>query len=198
MDADEQRPVEDDAQGKPTGGLARRAREAWDNPALRFVGLFLAYLGTASYVYPLLRDRYRILLEVMTQGTTKLEYYLFLPFVEDLSTNKSNIIVEGFSVRIIEECTGIYEAIIFSSAVLAFPTSWAKRAIGFGLGVPIIYAFNLLRIMVLVVVGKYYPDSFEFMHLYFWQATLIIMITSVWALWIFKVVIRENPADTDT
>lgn len=179
-------------------GLVARARDAWDNPALRFVALFLAYLGIASYLYPVARDRYKVILDVMTRGTTKLEYYMFLPFVDQVSASKSNIIVDGYSVRIIEECTGIYEAIIFSAAVLAFPTSWTKRAIGIGMGVPIIYGFNLVRIMVLVIVGKYYPDGFEFMHLYFWQATLIIMITSVWALWIFKVVIRENPAATGT
>jgi hypothetical protein len=31
------------------------------------------------------------------------------------------------------------------------------------------------------------------MHLYFWQATLILMITSVWLLWIIKVVRNEEP-----
>ena len=50
-------------------------------------------------------------------------------------------------------------------------------------------------IMVLIMVGHVYPAGFDFMHLYFWQATLIIMITSVWALWIFQVVIRETPSD---
>ena len=32
------------------------------------------------------------------------------------------------------------------------------------------------------------------MHIYFWQATLILMITSVWLLWIFKVVRRGEPS----
>ena len=53
---------------------------------------------------------------------------------------------------------------------------------------PILYAFNILRILVLLLVGRYQHDLFDFMHLYFWQATLILMITSVWLLWIFKVV----------
>jgi len=35
------------------------------------------------------------------------------------------------------------------------------------------------------------------MHLYFWQATMIAMITSVWLLWITKVVQRETPALPD-
>ena len=45
-----------------------------------------------------------------------------------------------------------------------------------------------MRILVLLLVGRYRPQVFEFMHIYFWQATLILMITSVWLLWIFKVV----------
>ena len=94
----------------------------------------------------------------------------------------------GFGVRIIEECTGIFEAIIFVAAVLAFPTSLARKAIGVALGVPLLYVVNVLRILVLLVVGSSWPAVFEFMHLYFWQATLILMITSVWLLWIFKVV----------
>ena len=94
----------------------------------------------------------------------------------------------GFAVRIIEECTGVFEVIIFVAAVLAFPTTWQKRAIGLGLGIPVLYFFNVLRILVLILVGRYWPEIFEFMHIYFWQATLILMITSVWLLWIFKVV----------
>jgi hypothetical protein len=48
---------------------------------------------------------------------------------------------------------------------------------------------------MLMVVGRYYPAAFDFMHLYFWQATMIVMITSVWLLWIMKVVRSgEEPA----
>ncbi|MFP8880577.1 MAG: exosortase H, partial [Myxococcota bacterium] len=152
------------------------------------------YLGISSVAYPEFRDRYRSVMEAMMAGTAKLEYFMLLPFTDDVSTNGTLVVFKGFSVKIIEECTGVYEALIFSSAVLAFPTTWAKRGIGFAFGVPAIYAFNAIRIMVLIVVGRFYPSTFEFMHLYFWQATLIVMITSVWSLWIFKVVLREPPA----
>jgi len=178
----------------PRATIPGRIRAGWDNRAFRFVFLFLLYLGIASVVYPELRDRYRFLMEALMVGTAKLEYYLFRPFTDDVSTTGSLVVLKGFSVKIIEECTGVYEAIIFGAAVLSFPTTWAKRGIGLGFGIPAIYGFNAVRIMVLIIVGKYYPASFEFMHLYFWQATLIVMITSVWALWIFKVVIREPPA----
>jgi archaeosortase B (VPXXXP-CTERM-specific) len=78
--------------------------------------------------------------------------------------------------------------LIFSAAVLAFPTSWKKKAVGLLLGNPAIYLFNVVRIAMLIVVGRYWPGAFDFMHLYFWQATMIVMIVSVWLLWIIKVV----------
>jgi exosortase/archaeosortase family protein len=63
------------------------------------------------------------------------------------------------------------------------------------MGIPLLYLFNVVRIIVLILVGKFWPSIFDFMHIYFWQATLILMITSVWLLWIFKVV-RDDETGT--
>ena len=41
-----------------------------------------------------------------------------------------------------------------------------------------------MRIVALLLVGRYLPGLFEFFHLYFWQATLIAMIVSVLYGWI--------------
>lgn len=82
--------------------------------------------------------------------------------------------------------------LIFTAAVLAFPATWRKKLIGIFLGCPLIYLFNVLRIAVLVIVGRHWSSAFEFMHLYFWQATMIVMITSVWLLWIMMVVRDEE------
>ena len=106
------------------------------------------------------------------------------------------ILFGGFAVEIIEECTGLYEMLIYAAAVLAFPTTVLSRGIGIAMGVPILYAINVGRIIFLLLIGRFYPEIFDFMHLYFWQATLILMITGVWLLWIFVVVRRETPAHT--
>ena len=51
-------------------------------------------------------------------------------------TSRDGVFVSyaGFPVQIVPECVGIYEMLIFASAVLAFPTSWAKRGVGLLLG----------------------------------------------------------------
>ena len=83
---------------------------------------------------------------------------------------------------------------IFASAVLAFSTTWRKRLLGLALGLPAIYAFNLLRIGMLMFVGGHSRAIFSFAHLYFWQATLVLGITALWLLWVRFVVRDEAPA----
>jgi archaeosortase B (VPXXXP-CTERM-specific) len=172
-------------------GLVARARDAATNPANRFVILFLVYLGALGYFYPKFSLRYANVVDWMAEATAGAEYYVFSLFSDAISHDGKLVIFGGFAVQIIEECTGLYEVLIFAAAVLAFPTTLVKKLIGIGLGAPILYAVNVLRIGFLIGVGRYYPASFDFMHLYFWQATLILMITSVWLLWIFKVVRYE-------
>jgi exosortase H (IPTLxxWG-CTERM-specific) len=171
-----------------------RIRAIWENPAYRFVLLFALLLGALTGGYLLVTERWFVVIQTVTRWTAWLEWKI-CDMVGATVTLEGNLVyLDGFAVRIIEECTGAFEVIIFSAAVLAFPTTWPRKLIGLGLGIPILYGFNVIRILVLLVVGRYQPSIFEFMHLYFWQATLILMITSVWLLWIFKVVRHEAPS----
>ncbi len=175
-------------------GFLARIKATWNNPAYRFVMLFLPYLAIVSVGYPAFVTRYNPVIQWFIHLTAKLEYWCFYPFTSSISVEGKLVVFSGFAVKIIDECTGIYEMLIFSAAVLAFPTSWGKKLVGLLMGNPLIYLFNVLRIAMLIVVGRYYPSAFDFMHLYFWQATMIVMITSVWLLWIIKVVRSdENP-----
>ena len=175
--------------------MIERVREAWRNPAYRFVFLFLLYLGIAATLYPPFTEAFPDVVYGMMTITAKIEYWILLPFTDQVTVNYNLVSFMGFPVKIIVECTGIYEVLIFSSAVLAFPTLWSKRGLGLLMGIPLLYLFNVVRIVVLILVGKFWPSIFDFMHIYFWQATLILMITSVWLLWIFKVV-RDDETST--
>jgi archaeosortase B (VPXXXP-CTERM-specific) len=125
-------------------------------------------------------------------GTAQIEGFILSIFSSSAGASGKMVTFHHFPVKIIEECTGIYEILIFIAAVMAFPTSLKKKGIGLAFGVPLMYLFNIIRILVLIIVGSYYYSVFDFMHLYFWQVTLILMITSVWVLWILKVVRHEE------
>lgn len=173
-------------------GFFERVGDVWRNPAYRFVLLFLPYLAVVSVAYPLFVRHYNPVIQWFILKTAQLEGVLFSLFGADTKVHEKLVFFGHFAVKIIDECTGIYEMLIFAAAVMAFPTDLARKAIGVVLGCPLIYLFNVLRIAVLMIVGRYWPFAFDFMHLYFWQATMIVMITSVWLLWIIVVVRTEN------
>ena len=171
-----------------------RLRAISENPAYRFVGLFALYLALIAIGYPWVTKRWMFVVQGLAHGTAVIDYQILSLFSSETSLTGNMVHLGQFSVDIIEECTGIFEALIFLAAVLAYPTRWRDKLIGIGLGVPILYAFNLARILVLLWVGRFHYALFDFMHIYFWQATLILMITSVWLLWIFKVVQHGEPS----
>ncbi len=161
----------------------------WRNPAYRF--LLALVLGSIALSVSAIREIFEPATVWLEQMTASLEYHMIRPFTSDVVVSDTILSFKGFEVIIVEECTGIYEAFIYGAAVLSFPTTWIKKGIGVGVGVPILYVINLARIAVLLLVGHYQPGLFEFMHLYFWQVTLVVMILSVWLLWAKLVV--SNP-----
>jgi archaeosortase B (VPXXXP-CTERM-specific) len=173
---------------RPFAWIGRFSR----NPTFRFIGLFSLYLGIFSVLLPAGFERFPAAVEFAVDATAKLEYWVLRLFSDQASLTGAAVYFGHFAVRIITECTGLFEMVIYAACVLAFPTSWRKRGLGLLLGIPAIYAFNLLRILCLLVVGRYANSMFDFFHLYFWQATLIIMITSVWLLWIYAIVRDET------
>ena len=141
---------------------------------------------------PIFKRAFPGAIQFLITATAAIEYALLVPFTDQANLAGTTIQFGSFGVTIISECTGLFEIAIYASCVLAFPTSWRNRCLGLLFGIPTIYAFNVLRILCLLLVGHYAYASFDFFHLYFWQGTLILMITSVWMLWIYLVVRNEG------
>lgn len=98
------------------------------------------------------------------------------------------VVASGFSCNIIDECTGIYEILVYTACVLAYPTSTNKKLAGIAMGTPLLLAINMVRMSFLVFIGIWNADLFDFFHYIIWQITLILFVALVLLLWIFKVV----------
>lgn len=168
------------------------ARRYWRDPALRFVALFLLLLVLEALAYPALTRRWPQFVSALDRATARVVYETLYMVGAEVVRSGNRIGFGDFSVRIIEECSGVFEMLILAAAVLAYPARAAPKAIGLGLGLPLLYLFNLLRILTLLVVGRYGAGYFDFFHVFFWQATLILMILGVWLAWIHFVV-RADP-----
>ena len=168
-----------------------RLRAWWSVPTYRFAVVFIALLTGMALAYPALRLRFGDQFHAGEAFTARLIYLAAAWISPDEALLKEpNIVMLGrFPVAVIDECTGVYEAVLLSAALLAFPAPWSRTLIGLALGLPLIYAMNLLRILGLLFVGRYVSGPvFEFMHVYFWQVTMIAMVASVWLAWVLWVV----------
>jgi archaeosortase B (VPXXXP-CTERM-specific) len=174
----------------------RRWGRLWAVPSYRFAILYFSLLTGIALAYPALRLRLAPWFRAAELGTAELVHALLALVSSEARLGDGGIVYLGhFPVKIIDECTGVYEAVLLGAALLAFPTSWGKTAIGFLLGFSLIYAMNVARIAMLLVVGRHFPRLFEFTHVYFWQVTMIAMVASTWLLWVLWVVRgSETPA----
>jgi len=110
-----------------------------------------------------------------------------------LSVFSSNIQVVGtnvsspdFSMGIITACTGLVAMAIFTSAVLAYPSSIGKKAEGIVLGIVGLFIFNLIRMVGLFMVGSYLPGFFNIAHYIVGQSLIILLAIGLWLFWLEK------------
>jgi exosortase/archaeosortase family protein len=87
-----------------------------------------------------------------------------------------DIIVNSMVININHECTGIFVFMLFASFVLAYPASWSARAIGFGIGIPALFAVNILRLATLARIVEVYPSLFFYFHEYVWQGVFMVFV----------------------
>lgn len=186
----------DSASSKPPSGgrpgLGAQLATMWAQPTTRFAVLFFIYLLAIAMSYPAVRIRMTPTIEAMEDFTADIVFVVMSLLSDEVRMNEHKAVFFGkFVVTVIEECTGLYEALLLSAALLAFPTTWGKAITGFAIGFPMIYAMNIIRICVLLAVGRYFGDYFEFLHEYFWQVTMVLMVATTWLVWV-KWVVRSD------
>lgn len=162
-------------------------------PALRFVVTFVLALIVLAIVYPWLSTRFNEQMLAFMSGTAWVVGQVLHLLAQNVAIHGRFLAGPGFGIEVIEECTGAYEVLIFWAAVIAYPVQWRAKLIGLIGGLIILPTINVVRMVVLFYVGTYKPSLFDLMHTYFWQATLILMITVVWIVWIRLVASRFAP-----
>ena len=81
-------------------------------------------------------------------------------------------------------CNGLEAVLIYSVAVLAFPSSWARKIVGIAAGFVIIQVLNILRIVVLALIRVHLPAFFELFHIYVAQGIMIAVALVLFIGWI--------------
>ena len=162
------------------------------SPVVRFVLVFVVALIIGGYAYAYLSASYHGPFEWLSRVMAQLSGGLASVFSSNVRCVNDLVSYNGFSVKIIDECTGVFEVVIYTIAVLAYPATLRKRLLGVAAGVPIIFGVNIVRLTILMMAGAKSYDLFLFLHLYLWQITLILIIAGVWVAWLYLVVYRDD------
>lgn len=103
-------------------------------------------------------------------------------------------IESAFSFSIIYQCAGIFGMMIYTAAVIAFPSTIKEKSIGLLIGIPGLYVVNTVRMTALGIIGLYWRDLFDWFHEWMWQGIFIIFVIFFWLVWKEKFVHSDTQA----
>ena len=89
-----------------------------------------------------------------------------------------------FVVDIVAECTAVGPLVLFIGAVAAYPSPLRAKSLGVLLGLVVLSAVNLVRIISLFLIGSAYPEYLEVAHLLVWQTAIILFAIILWLFWV--------------
>ena len=89
----------------------------------------------------------------------------------------------GFAVNIENGCNGIETVLLFGSAVLAFPSTVRRKALGLLVGFAAIELLNLVRVVSLFWIGRHHPSLFSSSHTVIWQSIVVLFGVLLFLAW---------------
>ncbi|MBL8746809.1 MAG: archaeosortase/exosortase family protein [Phycisphaerae bacterium] len=163
------------AREAPTVAASRR-RGAW------FIAVFLGVIG-AFYVF----SQFGVFQSVIAPGSMRLSALSAAPFIrllgDPVDVNGTMLVSPRGRVEVQYGCDALEPIVYFIAAVLAFPATWRGRLFGIAVGVPALFALNIVRIASLYFIATRRADWFDVAHRDLWQPIFIAATLALWMAW---------------
>lgn len=107
--------------------------------------------------------------------------------IENIYIPTTLLTVKNYTARIILECSAVHTVILLLAFFFSMPSPIRHKIIGTIVFVPIIVAFNIIRIFLLMMVGnKFGSDSstYIFFHIYIMRFFMFILVLLSSFLWL--------------
>ena len=158
-----------------------------------FLARFLVLLAALYFLVAWRPVNDRVIVP-FTAGIARVSGLILRVIGEPVTMNGTTISGGGFAVNIENGCNGIETALLFVSAVLAFPAPWRARALGAVAGLVAIQLVNLVRVVSLFWIGRHYPSLFQSSHTVIWQSAVVLFGVVLFFLWAARQP-RPTPAE---
>lgn len=169
----------------PSGRIAAQRQEA-----ARYVIYFLLIFTVLYIVYQYLEAQKMLAGYHAWLAASVARIFHFLD--PEVQAVNNLILYKGNpSLKIITDCDGVAFICLVVAAVLPFARTIRSRILGLIVLIPVLLVLNWLRIVILSVLRFYYPDLFQFTHLYVFQPIMILVTVISFLLWIIA---SESPS----
>lgn len=160
--------------------------------AFRFLVVFALTFAACYFVFGIVPGVRLGLIQPYTHFLASAVAAVINVFGAGATTIDSQVLSPRFSLSIAMGCDAVEASSLFLAGVLAYPTSWRARLIGFAFGIPLIHAINLARLVGLYYAGVYLPSVVEELHVYVAQTIVILLSTAILILWLDRFAVQHR------
>lgn len=162
-------------------------------PRVRFIVVFLILL--AAFEFTLLIDAVdQKVVRPFTTSIAAVSTTIIRWSEPQARVAGTTIIAPCFGVDIHNGCNGLEATFFVIAAVIAFPATWAKRAIGVVVGTILIQLANLIRVVTLFLIGCRHRAWFDMFHLAVWQTLIFALAVGFFILWSRRSALTDAPS----
>jgi exosortase family protein XrtM len=94
-------------------------------------------------------------------------------------------------LNVLPGCEGTELFFLLIAGVLAFPVPWRTRLVGLVLGLPLVFALNVVRVATLYVTVRDFPAQFELVHGYVAPTAFVALLGVFFWAWTARATRRE-------
>jgi exosortase/archaeosortase family protein len=101
------------------------------------------------------------------------------------ASRQANLIyqLDGFGYQISRGCVGLIPVAFLVVAICASDGDYRHKLVGVAIGIPLLIALNMARLVHLFYLGVYRPRAFHMAHKVVWQAVVIAAVFAAWLWW---------------
>ena len=151
----------------------------------RSAAFLLRFLGFLVFFYLVVawRPVNDAVIVPFTAGIASVSGAILNALGERVTVGGTEIRTGAFGVNIENGCNGIETALLYTAAVLAFPSTWKWRGIGLVAGFLAIQLVNFVRVVTLFWIGGHRPALFSSAHTVLWQGAVVLFGVVLFLLW---------------
>jgi exosortase H (IPTLxxWG-CTERM-specific) len=165
--------------------IEKEARASRGTGMKRFAVTYLVLMGTFFFLMSFAPVKKIVDLNGLYTRGVVAATAKFLGMMSISCTHQGSLIqLPAISLDVKFGCNGLEAVMIYSVAVVAFPSTWRKKLVGIVVGFVIIQAINFLRIVALAYSGTHFRSLFEYIHLYVAQGMMIAVSLGIFFIYL--------------